>query len=337
MSEEKKTKRQKVKVVMGAGSFGAETGPGSTFLTVEESLQAVKLCKEYGVSEFDTARIYSKGISEVVLADAVRAVFPKGSSPTPVIATKANPFLPGGLSAKSVENQLNESLKALKSDSVDIFYLHAPDSKVTLEETLAGVNKLYREKKFKEFGLSNFHPFQVAQVYYISKANGYVLPTVYQGLYNLLVREPELELFPALRQFKIRFYAYSPLAGGLLLGKQKLEEKPETGRFAFDLYRNLFWKKSLFDEVEVLRKLSDQYKISMADISMRWILHHSALSEEHGDAVILGASKLTHVKPNLELAKGDPLPDDLVKEIENIWSRLKSGVNEFKPIQPSAL
>jgi len=192
------------------------------------------------------------------------------------------------------------------------------------------------QKKFKEFGLSNHLPFQVAQIYYICKAKGYVLPTVYQGMYNLLSREYELELALVLQMFKIRFYAYSPLAGGLLLGTQKLEEKPDSGRFTFDLYKEMYWKKSIFDEVEALRKLSEKFKISMADISMRWLIHHSALSEERGDAIILGASKLSHVKANLEMAKGAPLPADLVKDIDLIWSRLgKSGVHvEWRGVQP---
>jgi len=323
---------------MGAASFGAESAPGWSFLNAEETVQAVKLCKEYGVTEFDTAKRYCKGLSEVVLGNAIRDTFPSGSSPTPVAATKAHPIF--GFTADEIEKQLSESLQGLKYDSVDIYYLHAPDTKANIEDSLAGIDRLYRAKKFKEFGLSNYHPFQVAQIYYICKAKGYVLPTVYQGIYNLLTRDAELELFLALKLFKIRFYAYSPLAGGLLMGKAKYDDKPaEGGRFTMPLYQTMFWKKGIFDEIEVLRKLGEEHKISMPEISFRWLIHHSALSEERGDAIILGASKLAHVKPNLELTKGGPLPSELVKEIENIWARLgKAGVNlEFRAVQPSSL
>jgi len=124
------------------------------------------------------------------------------------------------------------------------------------------------------------------------------------------------------------------------LPKKKFEEKPKDGRFSFSVYQDLLWKKNIFDEVEIYSNLCDKYKLTMPDVALRWILHHSALSEERGDAIILGASKLSHIKPNLELTKGGPLPLELVKEIDNIWTRLaKSGANleghQFRTVQPS--
>lgn len=99
-----------------------------------------------------------------------------------------------------------------------------------IEDTLAEVNELYKEGKFKSLGLSNFQAWEVAHIYHTCKANGYVTPTVYQGMYNAITRDVEKELLPCLRKLGISFYAYNPLAGGILTGKHHGGE-PDAGRF----------------------------------------------------------------------------------------------------------
>src|SRR5690606_26118365 len=101
-------------------------------------------------------------------------------------------------------------------NKADIFYLHFPDHKTPLEETLKACQKLYEEGKFKELGLSNYSSWQVSEIYNMCKNNGWVLPTVYQGMYNVITRDVEKELFPCIRYYNMRFYSYNPLAGGLL-------------------------------------------------------------------------------------------------------------------------
>jgi len=331
-----------MKLVMGANSFGnpPPTHVGK-FFNHTQVTEVIRICKEYGVVEFDTARIYMNGNSEITLGEGLRTVYGKDKKTTtsllPIVATKAHPVQ--GLSASNVEKQLNASLEALKQDCVDIFYLHAPDIKVSLEETLATVDRLYRAKKFKELGLSSYLPFQVAQIYYLCKINGWVKPTVYQGLYSLLSRECEHELFLVLRMFKIRFYAFSPLAGGLLASKRQYEEKPSEGRFSRANYFDMFWKKSIFDEIDKLNQSCEKHKIPIRDVALRWIIHHSLLSAKDGDAVVLGASSLDQVRENLRVAStATPLPTDLVSEIDELWTRLgkKSATLEgyFRAVQP---
>ena len=99
-----------------------------------------------------------------------------------------------------------------------------------IEDTLAEVHELHKEGKFKSLGLSNFQAWEVAHIYHTCKANGYVTPTVYQGMYNAITRDVEKELLPCLRKLGISFYAYNPLAGGVLTGKHSGGE-PEAGRF----------------------------------------------------------------------------------------------------------
>ncbi|XP_020622286.1 aflatoxin B1 aldehyde reductase member 2-like [Orbicella faveolata] len=104
------------------------------------------------------------------------------------LATKANPWSGEGLKYDRVLEQLNISLKRLKRDSVDLFYLHAPDHNTPIEETLKAVNHLYKEGKFKYFGISNYASWEVTEIYYLCKMNNYPLPTVYQGMYNPVTR-----------------------------------------------------------------------------------------------------------------------------------------------------
>ncbi|RQM07799.1 hypothetical protein DH86_00000671, partial [Scytalidium sp. 3C] len=101
-------------------------------------------------------------------------------------------------------------------ERVDVFYIHVPDRRTPLEETLAGINELYKAGKFKRFGLSNYLANDIEDVMRISKQHNYVLPTVYQSNYSAVARRQEAEIFPILDKYKIAFYAYSPLAGGFL-------------------------------------------------------------------------------------------------------------------------
>jgi aflatoxin B1 aldehyde reductase len=138
------------------------------------------------------------------------------------VASKAHPKF--SLAHDSLLAQAETSLAELGLDYIDLFYLHSVDEEVPLEETLRAVDRLHREGKILEFGLSNFSGWQTVQVYYMCKELGFCVPTVYQGNYNPLARQAEKSLFPALRMLGIRFYAYSPLAGGLLVSASKLSD-----------------------------------------------------------------------------------------------------------------
>ena len=111
-----------------------------------------------------------------------------------------------------------------------MWYLHGPDRTTPYEETLKAVNELYKEGKFKRFGISNYMSWEVAEICEICKTNGYILPSAYQGIYNAIHRKVEPELFPCLRKFGIAFYEFNPLGGGLFTGRYRsLEEAVEPG------------------------------------------------------------------------------------------------------------
>ncbi|XP_064391547.1 aflatoxin B1 aldehyde reductase member 2-like isoform X2 [Halichondria panicea] len=248
------------------------------------------------------------------------------------IATKAHPKLhEKRFTREGVVGQLTTSLSSLSVPSVDIFYLHAPDHDTPIEETLEAVQQLYTDGKFKELGLSNFASWEVANVYQICKNRGWVLPTVYQGMYNPITRMVETELIPCLRYFGIRFYAYNPLVGGMMTGRYKLSDidKPQDGRFwtvggkMTEMYRDRFWRESVFRGVECVRGALDECYgvgvVSLVRAAFRWLNHHSQLRPEHGDAVIIGCSKVEHLLANLEACKEGPLHKGVVEAIDKAW------------------
>ena len=184
----------KIRTILGAMEF-------SRRLSLKESETMSKAFADFQTStgskpiELDTAFIYADGKSEEFIGEMGLRLQDKVH-----IATKANPRI-SSLDATGVRNQLETSLKRLKLDCIQLFYLHSPDHKISITETLKTVNDLYQEKKFKEFGLSNYAARQVAEICTICKNQGWVQPTVYQGMYNCLTRSVEKELFSCLMTF----------------------------------------------------------------------------------------------------------------------------------------
>ncbi|XP_068750546.1 aflatoxin B1 aldehyde reductase member 2-like isoform X2 [Montipora capricornis] len=282
-----------VKTSIGCMEFGRQC-------STDQVEEFVNICMENGVYDFDTAYMYTGGKSEEIMGNV-------GSlhSSKAFIATKANPWA-------------------------------ERDHKTPIEETLEAVGRLHKEGKFKSFGLSNYAAWQVAEIYYLCKKNDYPLPTVYQGMYNSVTRQVEEELFPCLRRFGIAFYAYNPLAGGLLTGKHRFEDRESStiqhGRYAgtgswADVYLKRYWKKPLFNLIDKLRVTLDSTygvgKVSLIDASLRWMYHHSKMDGANGDAVIIGASSVKHLKENLESTKHGPLQQDVVEVFDEAWSEIQ--------------
>ncbi|XP_033994831.1 aflatoxin B1 aldehyde reductase member 2-like isoform X2 [Trematomus bernacchii] len=290
----------------------------------ELSLEMVKTFMDRGHVLVDTAFMYVDGKSETVIGGMN---LPKTVS----IATKANPWDGKTLKPESVRSQLEISLQRLRTNSVDLFYLHAPDHQNPIQDTLKACNELHKEGKFKEFGLSNYASWEVAEIASICRHNNWIVPTVYQGMYNATTRQVETELLPCLRYFGMRFYAYNPLAGGLLTGKYHYQDKegsqPE-GRFFGNnwaaAYRDRYWKPSQFDAIKVvieaLETVYGSEKPTMTSAAMRWMYHHSQLKGDLGDGVIIGMSSMDQLQQNLAAAEEGPLDERVVNAFNDAWN-----------------
>ena len=247
------------------------------------------------------------------------------------IATKANPRITGRLDYDAVYDQVNESLSRLGLKDLDLVYLHFPDPDTPVISALEAIAKLYDEEKIKAFGLSNFPAWMVADVCHLCDKHGWIKPTVYQGVYNPLTRKAENELNKCLDYFGMSFYAYNPLAGGLLTGKyDAFEEAPTDGRFTHrPNYQGRYWKKSYFDAVSRIKETAAQYNMTSIEATYRWLAYHSMLKGNRGDAIIIGASKLNHLMQNMETLKGGPLPQELQDVFEEAWEITKADSREY--------
>ncbi|CAL9703974.1 unnamed protein product [Knipowitschia caucasica] len=311
--------RTKPVTLLGTMAFGGRAN-------AEQSRDMVRAFLDRGHSRVDTAFMYVDGKSEAMIGNMD---LPKTVS----LATKANPWDGKTLKPESVRSQLETSLQRLQSDCVDLFYLHAPDHYNPIGDTLLACQQLHQEGKFKELGLSNYASWEVAEIVSICKHRGWIVPTVYQGMYNATTRQVETELLPCLRYFGIRFYAYNPLAGGLLTGKYHYEDKdrgqPE-GRFFGNnwaaAYRDRYWKQSQFEAIaQVLNTLEEVYgadKPSLTSAAIRWMYHHSQLQGELGDGVIIGMSNMEQLKQNLDAVEEGVLDDRVVSAFDEAWSRV---------------
>jgi len=303
---------------------------------------------EKGKVLIDTARIYQSGDSEEMIGKLLQ----ENPSWEPLVSihTKANPFV-SKLTREGVKKQCNDSLKALAVKCVDIYYIHSPDIAVDYEETFGALNELHKEGKFKELGLSAFAAWDVVRVYHLCKDKGWVLPTVYQGVYNAIVRGAEPELLPALKTYGIRFYCYNPLAGGLLTGRYKSVKDADNlteGRFSpeFDFqrkdgsartslgaghlrYRAFYFKEQLFKALDIISEACQAEKIGMAEAAIRWLAHHSVLKGNYGDAILFGASKFAQMEENLKSYQGGPLPDSVVKAYDDAWKVAKPEAEQY--------
>jgi aflatoxin B1 aldehyde reductase len=218
----------KPRLILGLMTFGppGTEDKGARITTLDEYNQNLDYLQQHGYNEVDTARAYIKGDQEAHTREA------KWQQRGLTLATKCYPVSPGDHKPEKLKASLNKSLAELGAQSVDIFYLHAPDRSTPFAETLEALNELFKEGKFVQLGLSNFAAWEVAEVWNIANERGWVKPTIYQAMYNALTRDIEKELVPVCRKYKIDIVVYNPLAGGIFSGKYKSKEVPSEGRFA---------------------------------------------------------------------------------------------------------
>lgn len=285
---------------------------------------------QFGGGELDTAYVYCEGRTEAMLG----ALLPPQQRNQVFLASKVHPWNDQGLQPDQVEKQLNESLERLGTDYLDLLYLHSPDLNTDVELTLERCFELYQQGKFKTFGLSNFASWQVAEVVEICRRNGWMQPTVYQGMYNAMTRDVETELFPCLRHYNMHFYAYNPLAGGLLTGKhQSIQSMPDSGRFRENYgYRSRYWKDDYFLVLDDFLRICAEAEISPVNAAFSWLINHSKLSAELGDGIILGASKVSQLTDNLSAFDQGPLDESMLEVLDRGWAVIKP--NCFRYFRP---
>lgn len=283
------------------------------------STQIVNRCIEAGINFFDTANMYQYGVAETMLGNAI-----KGKRDKLILASKVF-FKMGdgpeqqGLSRKAVLRAIDESLDRLGTDYLDLYYFHAPDHTVPVEESMEAMESLIKQGKVRYPGSSNYAGWQVVQMLGIAKDRGWHAPYISQPMYNLLARGIEQEYLPMCKEFDVSTVVYNPLAGGLLTGKHRQSQVIPGTRFDNNkLYQDRYWHEQYFRSVERLKKIAQSGGRSMVSLSLNWLLHHTPV-----DCVILGASSMEQLNQNLAAGDDGPLPEDVVKACDQVWEDLR--------------
>ncbi|PYI13754.1 aflatoxin B1 aldehyde reductase member 2 [Aspergillus violaceofuscus CBS 115571] len=327
MSSEISAKRR---IILGLMTLGPDATHGARITSLDEFSRCLDLFQEKGYGEVDTARLYDGGRQEAFTRQT--GWKERGLS----MATKWAPLTSGAHRAEILEERLDESLRELGTDQVDIFYLHAADRTTPFPETFEALDRLYRQGKFKQLGLSNFSAFEVAEVATLCNERGWVRPTIYQAIYNALTRGIEDELIPCCRRWGIDVVVFNPLAGGFFSGKYKTAEQPADGRFSDGnpmqgkMYRDRYFKSSIFRSLKILEPVAQKHGLSMVEVALRWCVHHSALRITDGrDGIITGFSSFEQLEGNLNDLEKDPLPTEVLDALDQAWSVAKVDASKF--------
>lgn len=301
--------------ILGTMTFGPQ-------VNLQHAIEMVDMYHSKGFCTLDTAFVYNNGQTE----EMIGKILPKFENKQLNIASKVNPRITGKLDCDSVIAQCNKSLSRMNLDKLDMLYFHMPDKNTPIHSALEGYAKLYDQGKVKSLGLSNFPAWMVADIHHLCTKLSVPVPSIYQGLYNGISRNVEAELFDCLRALNMSFYAFNPLAGGLLSGKQlDYGAQPKSGRFQrLESYRKRYWKKDFFNAIQILVSKAKKHEILLAEAAYRWLIHHSLLNKEHGDSIIIGASNLNQLKSNLKFLNADPLPEELVDAFQLAWQITKN-------------
>ena len=304
-----------MKTVLGTMTFAGQAD-------AEVSLNMLEIFGSHGGTELDSAYLYNDGRTEELLGKILGNKQDSGF----LVATKVNPWNDEGLQPGQVRSQFETSLHRLRMPAVDLLYLHSPDLSTPIVQTLEQCQQLYEAGRFKRLGLSNYAAWQVAEIAAITRTRGWVKPTVYQGMYNALTRDVEPELFPCLRNFGISFYAYNPLAGGMLTGKhRRFESDPDPGRFADNAsYLERYWKEDYFGVMDQFVRVCEEFSLSPAQAALRWLARHSAMSTNYGDAIILGASNAQQLEQNLSALVDEDLPGEVLEVLDQGWESVRA-------------
>ena len=328
-----RTGLQVSEICLGTMLYGEQVG--ST-----EAIKIIDKAFDSGINFFDTADVYVQGKSEEILGKAIR-----GKRHSVVLATKVG-LKTGpapddiGLSRRHIIEGIEASLRRLKTDYIDIYYVHMPDYDTPIEETLRTLDSLLRQGKIRYLGCSNFRSWQICKALWVSDVNNFARFDCTQPPYNLITRDIEYELLSLCENDGIGVCVYNPLAAGMLTGKHDPEKPPSAGtRFAlpFDtimnksmgqVYSERYWSDANFKAITRIKEIASDNSCTLAQFALAWILSNKIIT-----STILSVSSIRQLEENLgsieiELAQGElALCNDVWQELRP--SRFLYGGRHF--------
>ncbi len=280
-------------ICLGMMSYG-DKARRAWFLSEEEAEPIVRRAVELGVNFFDTADMYSNGLTEEITGRLLRKLF--ATRDDYVLATKVfYPTGPGpndrGLSRKHVLSAVEASLRRLGTDYIDLYQIHRWDDETPIEETLSALDDLVRAGKVRYLGASTMAAWKFATAQYTAQLGGWTKFVSMQPYYNLLYREDEREMLPLCADQGVGVLPWSPLARGLLTGTRSRDGAHSTVRGGNDAFAEELYSAQDFDVVDAVVAVAGERGVPPAQVALAWLLSRPVVT-----APIVGATKVGHVE-----------------------------------------
>ena len=312
-------------ICLGTMTFGRQCDEPLSFSIMDTAVEA-------GVDFFDSADVYPAGgdTGTVGRTEEIVGKWLKGKRDDIVLATKCwgamgpNPN-DRGLSRKHIFAAIEESLRRLQTDYIDLYQVHAPDFETPIDETLRALDDLVRQGKVRYIGCSNFQAWLLAKSLWTSEKYGLARFDCVQPRYNMLFREIENELLPLCRDQGVGIIPYNPLAGGFLTGKhmanQASQEATDNTRFALGgrqgkMYKQRYWQEAQFAAVAYLHEFFSARNKSLAQVAIAWVL-----AQEEITSPLVGATSPEQLRQSLP-AVDMSLDEEEMAVCNEVWFEL---------------
>lgn len=288
-------------LVVGTMNFGKRTPEAEAQRIVHRAL-------ERGLTFFDTANAYVEGESERILGRALGARRAQARIATKVGIGKSMSS-PEGLAPERIAAALEESLVRLGTDHVELYYFHKPDHSRPLEDSLQAMEKLIQSGKVRAFGASNYASWQHLEMIQFG-----LKPRVSQQMYNLLVRQLEIEYFRFARKYGVHTTVYNPLGGGLLAGKLKRGgELPAGSRFDKNpLYQRRYLTDRFFELADAFARLAAEADRTPVELAYQWTAARPGV-----DSILVGPATVEQLDAAID-AVAKPLPKEVIDRADEI-------------------
>ncbi len=283
---------------MGTMTFGREADKAASRAIFNQ-------CRDAGINFFDCANVYSHGKAETILGELIsdcREDLVVTSKFAGAMGSEPNT---NGASRRHLVASLEASLKRLKTDYVDIYFLHRFDEHTPLEETLRALDDVVAQGKVRYTGVSNFAAWQIAKALGVSARNGWTPFHCVQPMYNLVKRQAEVEILPLAESEKLAVISYNPLGGGILSGKYGTDRKAGRGRLTGDdMYQRRYGEQWIYAAAVKFTQFARDKGYHPVSLAVAWVAHHPAVT-----APIIGARNVEQLKDSLQAADIQMSPD----------------------------
>ncbi|MFT5194865.1 MAG: aryl-alcohol dehydrogenase-like predicted oxidoreductase [Candidatus Promineifilaceae bacterium] len=279
-------------------------------------------CRDAGINFFDCANVYVDGRSEEILGDLMQGHRDEIVLSTKFFGQMGSDINAKGGSRRNIVQSLEASLKRLKTDYIDLYFMHGFDPGVPLEETLRALDDMVKQGKILYIGASNYAAWQVAKGLGLSAANGWARFECIQPMYNLIKKQTESELLPMALSENVAVIPYNPLAGGILTGKYGLKKNEQiAGRLNYsDMYHRRYGNEDMLETAARFVEFATEHGYDPVSLAIAWVNGHPAVT-----APILGARNAEQLKSAIKSVDIDMTAD------------LRQAISDLTPPSPSPI